>query len=92
MLVVHFVRPTDASGIPVIGISEHLKALVDKDVVYRKISDTIGQNTKAQGPAIPEFGFGTQIKKNHAHHGIENKKGIIALKPRIVVFFMVVFM
>jgi len=61
--------------------------LVDEDVVHQKVSDTVGQDAKANRVTIPDD-IAAYIKKRHTYNGIENKKGIIALKPGIV-FLMV---
>ena len=54
MLVMDFVRPANSTGIPIIGIAEHFKALVNKNIMYHKIGDSIGQYAEAQRPTIPE--------------------------------------
>jgi hypothetical protein len=88
----YFMGSSHPSGIPIIGISEQLEALVYKNIVYQKVSNSVGQNSKPQWPAIPKRGIVAQIKEYHAHHGIENEESIVPLKPRVVVFFVMVFM
>jgi hypothetical protein len=55
VFVVYFMGPSDSSGIPVIGIPEHLKTLVDKDIMYQKIRDPVGKYAQAYRPALPEI-------------------------------------
>jgi hypothetical protein len=85
MLVVDFVSPSDPPGIPVVGIPEDLKPLVDKNVMHQKVGDPIGQDPESYGVALPE-GSGPQIEKAHAHHRIKDEKCIVSLEPGIVVF------
>jgi hypothetical protein len=44
--MMHLMRPADALGIPIIGISENLEPLVYKNVVYKKVGDAISQDSK----------------------------------------------
>jgi hypothetical protein len=85
-----FVRPAYTSGIPVIGVSEHLEALVDKDIVYQEIGDPIGQDAQTYGPALPEIRIRRGHDEGHADHRVEDEKGIIAFKPGIVVFSVMI--
>jgi hypothetical protein len=91
VFVVDFVCPPDAPGIPVIGIPEHFKTLVDKDVMHQEIGNPVGKDSQADGPALPEIRVRPGHDKGHADHCVEDKKGIIALEPGIVVFPVVIF-
>jgi hypothetical protein len=90
VLVVDFVCPADAPGIPVIGVSEDFKSLVDKDIMHQEIGDSICQDPQANGPSLPEICIGGGHDKRHADHGIEYEESVIAFEPGIVVFPVVV--
>ena len=40
--------------------------------------------------SIPKAGIGPEVKAANAYHCIENKKSIVAFKPGIVIFFMMI--
>jgi hypothetical protein len=90
VFVVDLVRPAHSPGIPVIGFSEHFESLVDKDVMHQEIGNAVGKDTKADGKSLPERSGGPQIEKGHAHHGIENKKGVISFEPGVVILAVVI--
>jgi hypothetical protein len=87
----HFMSFTHAFCIPIIGFSEHFKTLVYKNVMHYEIGRTIHHNTKANRQASPKTFVAPEIKATHAYHCVKNKKGIIALKPTVVIFVVVVF-
>ncbi len=88
----YFVSSPDAPCIPVISIPEHFKSLVDKYIVYQEIGCAIGHNSKADRPPIPEGSTMCQVEKCHTDHSVKNKKGVITLKPGIVILSVVVCM
>jgi hypothetical protein len=90
VLVVDFMCPSDAPGVPVIGVPEDFKALVDKDVVHQEIGDPIRQDPQANGPTLPKIRIGGGHDKRHADHGVEYEESVIAFEPGIVVFPVVV--
>src|SRR5690606_921389 len=92
MFVVYFMCSSNAFCIPVICISEYFKALVYKNIVYHKIGNSINKNTNAYRQTIPNIFIFPQIKEHNAHNSIKKEKSIIALKPTVVVFFMMIFM
>ena len=47
MFMMDFVRSSNAFCIPIVRIAKKLEALVDKDVMYHKIGNTISENTKS---------------------------------------------
>jgi hypothetical protein len=87
----HFMSPTHAFCIPIIRFSKHFKTLVYKNVMHYKIGRTISHNTKANREASPKAFVAPEIKATHAYYCVKNKKGIIALKPTVVIFVVVVF-
>ncbi len=89
--MVHFMGPANPAGVPIIGVPKNFEPLVDKDIMYQKIGNTVGQNSKSEWPPVPKRGVISQKEQGHAHHGIKQKKGIIALKPWVAVLFMIVF-
>jgi hypothetical protein len=90
VFVVDFVRPPNAPGIPVVGISKYFEALMDKDIVHQEIRDSVRQDPQTDGPALPEIRICTGHDEGHADHRVENEKGIVALEPGIVVLPVVV--
>ena len=59
--------------------------------MHYKVSSTIRHNSQAYRKSGPKAFITPEIKTGHADDRIEDKKGIIALKPAFVVFVMVVF-
>jgi hypothetical protein len=90
VLVVHLVGTAHSTAITAVGIPEDLKTLVDKDIVNQKIGKPIGENTQSNGKANLENIILPQQEKPDAYKGIEDKKGIVALKPGVVVLAVVV--
>jgi hypothetical protein len=91
MFVVDFVSTSNPSSIPIIGVSKHLKTLMDKDIVNYKIGCSIGHNPQTNGKPCPEPFVTPEVKTSHAHYSIKNKKSIVALKPTVVIFVVMVF-
>jgi len=87
-----FMGSPHTTRIPIVGFAKHFEALVDKNIMNHKIGDTVRQNTETDGPSLPKSSVVTNHDTSHAYHGVEYEKGIVAFKPRIVVFAMVVFM
>ena len=90
MFVVHFMRSSHGFRITIISISEQFKSLVDKDVVNGKISQTISENAQANCQTNFEYIILPKQKETNTYYGVKNEKGIIAFKPRIMVFFVVI--
>ena len=86
----YFMSPPDAARIPVIGIPEHLKTLVYKDVVYQKIRDSVGKYPQTYGPSLPKIRIHRRHDEGHAYNSIKDKERIISFKPGIVVLPVVV--
>lgn len=87
-----FMRSSHSTGVPVVCISEKFEALVYKNVVHHKIGDSITQNTKTDRKTLPKPRVVRNHYKRHAYNGVKNKEGIVAFKPRVVIFSMMVFM
>ena len=92
MFVMHFMGLTDPTGVPIVDVAEYFESLVDKYIVNDKISNTIGQIPKADGPSIPKSGIIADDDAGHAHHCVENEEGIVTFEPRVMVLSMVISM
>ena len=90
--MMNFVGTTNASRIPVIGVAEHFKSLVDKNIMNHKIGHTIGENTQAYRQTSPKPVTIPADKTKDAHNGVKYEKGIITFPPAPVIFVMMVFM
>jgi hypothetical protein len=90
MLVMNLMGTPYTSCIPVVGVSENLKPLMDKYIMDQEIGRTIGHDTKSDRVAIPEFTISRQNNKAHAYNSIKDKKGVISFKPGVVVFSVVI--
>jgi hypothetical protein len=90
VFVVYFMRPSNTSGVGVVYVSEPFKALVNKDVVHHKIGDSVGENAESDRKANPE-GLVGRHQKTHAQYGEKQEESVVALKPRFVVFLVVIF-
>ena len=53
MFMVDLVSSSDSLGVAVVSIPENLKTLVDKNIVYRKIGDSVCQYAQAYWKANP---------------------------------------
>lgn len=47
VLVVHLVRPANGAKIDIVGLTQPLKALMNEDVVYNEVGETIHGDAKA---------------------------------------------
>jgi hypothetical protein len=45
MLVMHFMCSSDSSQIPVIAVAENFKALMNKDIMYQKVTQSVNGNS-----------------------------------------------
>lgn len=90
VLVVHFVGPPDGFRVIIIGMAEEFKALVYENVMHDEIGQAICEYSQTNGQANREDVILPQQEKTNADDRVEYKKGIISLKPRIMVFFMVI--
>ena len=59
--------------------------------MHYKVSSAIRHNSQTDRKSCPEAFVTPKIKTSHTNDRIENKKGIIALKPAFVILVMVVF-
>jgi hypothetical protein len=91
MFVVDLVRSANPTGIPVVGVAEHLKALMDKDIVYHKVSHSIGKDPEAYRQASPKSVVLPGNKTANTNGSIKDKKGVVAFPPTAVVFVVMVF-
>jgi hypothetical protein len=91
VLVVHFVGAAHGYAITAGSIAKYLKALVYKNIVHHKVGKAVGKNTQAYGKAYLQNIILPQQEKPNAYNGIKYKKGIVALKPAVMVFAVVVF-
>jgi len=90
MFVVHFMRPSECAGITVIDVAKYLKALMDKNVMNNKIGKSIAEYSCSNGNTNFEYVKTPQQKKSDTDHRIYYKEKIVSLKPRIVIFSMVI--
>jgi hypothetical protein len=86
-----FVGASYTTCIPIIGVAENFESLVYEDVMYKKVGDTIGQNSKTKRVSIPKS-VCPSVKQGHTYNGVKNKESIVPFKPGIMVFMMVVLM
>jgi hypothetical protein len=92
MFVMDLMSTPDSAGIPVIGISKHLKPLMDKDIVYQKISKPVSKYSQAYWQTCPEAKILPGCKTGDTYNGVKNKEGVVALPPVFVIFHVVIFM
>ena len=92
MLVVNLMRSTDALGVPVVGVSKHLKTLMDKDVVHQEVGHTIGEDSQAYGQSCPKVVILPGNEAADAYCSIKKEKEIVAFPPATMVFFMMILM
>ena len=91
IFMVHFVRPSYCFCIFTFGVSKNFEPLVNKNIVNQKVSQTISKNSNAQSQTNTQYFIFPKHKKTNTNYCINYKKSIIAFKPRIMVFFMMVF-
>jgi hypothetical protein len=90
VLVVDLVRAANTPCVPVIGIAKHLKSLVDKDVMYHKVSKTVGENPEAYGQASPKTVILPRYKATNTHYRVKDEKGIVTFPPAFVILHVMV--
>ncbi len=90
MFMVHFMRSSKSFCVPVVGVPKNFETLVYKYIVHQKICGPVRHDPDPDGIAVPKSGSSRHIEKRHAHHRIEDKKGIVPFEPGIMVLFMVV--
>ena len=81
MLVVHLVRPAHCHGVPVVCIPEDFETLMDEDVMDKKISPAVAENTNAYGESGLKHVISPKQKEPDAVGRIHYKKQVVALKP-----------
>tara|TARA_R100000306_G_C4296970_1_gene103080 strand:+ start:228 stop:515 length:288 start_codon:yes stop_codon:yes gene_type:complete len=91
MFVVYFVRTPDTTGVPVIGVSEHFKTLVYKNIVHKKVGNPIGKNAQTDRQPCPKAIIAPSYKTTDADQGVKQKEIIVPLPPTAVVFVVMVF-
>lgn len=92
MFVMDFMGSSYRFCIPVVGIPKYFKSLVNKNIVHQKIGHSVNKNSNANGQSRPKIVFSPKDYKTTANDSIKNKEKIIAFKPRLVVFFVVILM
>jgi len=90
MFMVHFMCPSQAFCESVIRISENFEALVNKNIMNREISNSIGKNSKPNRQSDPNTIISPQQEESNTDNGVKNKKQVIALPPTVVVFLVVI--
>jgi hypothetical protein len=65
---------------------------MNKYVMHYKIGSPISHNTQSDRKSSPKAFVTPKIKASHTHYCIENKECIVAFKPTVVVFVVVVLM
>lgn len=88
--MVHLMRPAYRHGVTVVGVPEDFETLVDEDVVDKKVGPTVAKNAYPNGQSGFEYVVAPKQKEPDAVRRIHDKEQVIAFKPRIVVFFVVV--
>jgi len=87
----YFVCTSQPFCVPIIGVSKKLETLMNKNIMHYKISSAIRHNSQTDRKSCPKAFVTPEIKTGHTNDCIEDKKGIITLKPTFVIFVMVVF-
>ena len=90
--MMHLMRTANSSCIKIICVPEHLKSLVDKNIMDNKIGEAVGKNAETYCQANFQNIILPKQEKYNADNGIENKKGVIPFKPRVVIFSMMIGM
>ena len=90
--MVYSMRLSYAPGIFIVGISKQPEPLMNKNIMYNKVGNSVCQNTKTQWLPVPKGGIGSDHDQRHTGYSVENKEEIVPFKPGVVVLFMVVFM
>src|SRR5690606_8732822 len=89
--MVRFMCSSYSARVPIVCIPKHFKALVNKNIVHKKIGNAIRKNSKPNGKYRPKAKITPSYKTTDAHQGIKNKKVIVPFPPTSVVFVVMVF-
>ena len=85
-------RPSDGFKIPVIGIPQHLKPLMDKDIVYKEIGRAIGCDAYADPKGHIPIVKRTKRQADDSRNGKDEKEKVISFKKAWLFLLMVVSM
>lgn len=86
-----FMCTSNSARVKIVCISKHLKTLVNKDIMHKKVSHAIGENSKSDGKPGPKAKITPANKATDADQSIKNEKIIIAFPPTAVIFVVMVF-
>ena len=91
MLVVHFMCSAYGSEVPIIRVAEPLRALMDENIVYQEISQSIKRNSRSD----PYTHIGNTVthaeKEQRDRRRCEDQEeSIVAFENASVVLFMVI--
>jgi hypothetical protein len=64
---------------------------VDKNIMHYKVCSTVCHNAESDWKSCPKFFVTPKVKAGHANNGIKNKERIVAFKPTVVIFVMMIF-
>jgi len=90
--MVHFVGAPNGFAITAGCIAEYLKPLVDKNIVNKEICQSIGKYAQTYSKSYVQYAHIPQQEEADTDNCIKDEEGIIALKPRVMVLAVVVFM
>lgn len=80
MLVMHFVCPTDGTYITAVAAGKPFEALMNDDIMYQEISETVSHDAKADGLHPPHMTEGAGINEQDTWHSKNDKECIVLFK------------
>jgi len=80
MFMMHFVRPANSREVGMIGVPKQLESLMNKDIMYEKVSQAVQGNSKP-GPEHPvKMSLHANQKPYNSRQSENQKKEIVVFK------------
>ena len=92
VFVMHFMGATNGFEISIVGFSQNLKALMDENIVHKKVTKSIQGDAQTDPKQIIISGLHPKKQSGNTGQSKNQKEKIIVLEKPLGDFFMVIFM
>ena len=90
--MMHFVRAPDALSIPIVGISEHLKPLMNKNIVDKEVRQSVAKDPQTNRQSCMEIVIAPSYKAPDTNGSVKKKEEIVTFPPAAMVLMVVILM
>src|SRR4030095_11438080 len=91
MLVMHFMCPANCSHITIVASCKPFESLVNDDIMYQKISDTISHDAKTDRLHPPCIIKCAEIDQEYTWHSEDDKECVVLFK-KAGLYLVMIFM